>query len=126
MHGWGNTWNAMDSKARHPLWYRRPFFLFLRSCPYSLRAWSIIAERVMAGEVKSNEDIPPCLSVIMPVYNEEGTVSTMVESVLQQRPVKELIVVDDCSHDKTWEQLQKSASDPRVKLCRHAINQGKG
>jgi glycosyltransferase involved in cell wall biosynthesis len=80
----------------------------------------------MAAEVRSNDDIPPCLSVIMPVYNEEATVSAIVESVLQQRPVKELIVVDDCSRDKTWEQLQKSASDPRVKLFRHPVNQGKG
>ena len=80
----------------------------------------------MAAEARSNEDITPCLSVIMPVYNEEGTVSTIIESVLQQRPVKELIVVDDCSRDKTWEQLQKSAGDPRVKLLRHEINQGKG
>src|ERR1051325_913010 len=80
----------------------------------------------MAAEARSNEDITPCLSVIMPVYNEEGTVSTIIESVLQQRPVKELIVVDDCSRDKTWEQLQKSAGDPRVKLLRHEIYQGKG
>lgn len=80
----------------------------------------------MAGEARSNDDIAPCLSVIMAVYNEEGTVSTIVESVLQQRPVKELIVVDDCSQDMTWERLQKSALGPRVKLCRHSINQGKG
>jgi glycosyltransferase involved in cell wall biosynthesis len=80
----------------------------------------------MAGEAKSNDDIAPCLSVIMAVYNEEATVSTIVESVLQQPPVKELIVVDDCSQDKTWERLQKSAADPRLKLCRHDTNQGKG
>jgi len=80
----------------------------------------------MAAEAKSNEDIPPCLSVIMAVYNEEATVSAIVESVLQQRPVKELIVVDDCSRDKTWERLQKSASDPRLKLLRQTVNQGKG
>jgi glycosyltransferase involved in cell wall biosynthesis len=80
----------------------------------------------MAAETRSNDDIPPCLSVIMPVYNEEPTVSAIVESVLQQRPVKELIVVDDCSRDKTWEKLQKSGSDARVKLVRHPVNQGKG
>jgi glycosyltransferase involved in cell wall biosynthesis len=62
----------------------------------------------------------------MPVYNEEPTVTTIVESVLQQRPVKELIVVDDCSRYKTWAQLQKLASNPRVKLLQHEINQGKG
>jgi glycosyltransferase involved in cell wall biosynthesis len=62
----------------------------------------------------------------MPVYNEEATILAIVESVLKQRPVKELIVVDDCSRDKTWERLQPSATDPRVKLLRHTMNQGKG
>src|SRR5215475_7329580 len=80
----------------------------------------------MAADARSNDEIAPCLSVIMPVYNEEATVSAIVESVLQQRPVKELIVVDDCSRDKTWERLQKSASDPRLKLLRQTVNQGKG
>jgi len=80
----------------------------------------------MAAEARSNDEIPPCLSVIMAVYNEEATVSTIIQSVLEQRPVKELIVVDDCSRDKTWEQLQKSPSDPRIKLFRHETNHGKG
>jgi glycosyltransferase involved in cell wall biosynthesis len=80
----------------------------------------------MVAEARSNADISPCLSVIMAVYNEEATVSTIVENVLEQRPVKELIVVDDCSRDKTWEQLQKWVSEPRVKLLRHTENQGKG
>src|SRR5882672_8560250 len=99
--------------------FGNPFFLFPKLCPYSLRQWSTIAERAMAADVRSNDEIPPCLSVIMAVYDEEATVSTIVESVLQQRPVKELIVVDDCSRDKTWEQLQKLPSDPRIKLFRH-------
>ena len=78
-------------------------------------------------EAKSNWEIPPCLSVVMPVYNEEGTVAQVVRCVLQQRPVQELIVVDDCSCDKTWETLQKiSQAEPRVKLIRHEKNQGKG
>jgi glycosyltransferase involved in cell wall biosynthesis len=78
-------------------------------------------------EANSNRDIPPCLSVVMPVYNEEATVTQVVHSVLQQRPVQELIVVDDCSRDKTWEGLQEvSQTEPRLKLFRHEKNQGKG
>jgi glycosyltransferase involved in cell wall biosynthesis len=80
----------------------------------------------MVAEARSNADISPCLSVIMAVYNEEPTVSTIIEKVLEQRPVKELVVVDDCSRDKTWEQLQRWSSEPRVKLLRHTVNQGKG
>jgi len=63
----------------------------------------------------------------MPVYNEEATVAAVLCNVLAQRPVQELIVVDDCSHDKTWGVLQGlERSDPRLKLLRHEKNQGKG
>jgi glycosyltransferase involved in cell wall biosynthesis len=76
---------------------------------------------------KSNADIAPCLSVVVPVYNEQTTIVMVLEKVLAQRPVTELIVVDDCSTDKTWEKLQEFAqTQPRVKIFRHEVNQGKG
>jgi glycosyltransferase involved in cell wall biosynthesis len=78
-------------------------------------------------EPRSNHDIPPCLSVVMPVYNEVATIGTIVRHVLTQRPVQELIIVDDGSKDGTWERLQWLAqSDSRIRLFRHAQNQGKG
>jgi len=49
------------------------------------------------SEVKSNDDIEPCLTVVMPVYNEAATVAEIVEVVLAQRPVRQLVIVDDCS-----------------------------
>lgn len=78
-------------------------------------------------EPRSNHDIPPCLSVVMPVYNEVSTIGTIVRHVLAQRPVQELIIVDDGSKDGTWERLQWLAqSDPRIRLFQHTVNQGKG
>lgn len=78
-------------------------------------------------EAKSNDEIEPCLSVVVPVYNEEATVVAVLQRVLQQRPVQELIVVDDASRDRTWEQLQLfAATEPRLRLFRHERNQGKG
>jgi len=78
-------------------------------------------------EAKSNAEIAPCLSVVMPVYNEEASVASVLRNVLAQRPVQELIVVDDCSRDKTWETLQGlERTDPRLKLLHHERNQGKG
>jgi glycosyltransferase involved in cell wall biosynthesis len=78
-------------------------------------------------EIKSNADIEPCLSVVMPVFNEAATVSAVIKTVLAQRPVQQLIIVDDCSRDGTWEKLQPLAqNEPRIKLVRHEINQGKG
>jgi glycosyltransferase involved in cell wall biosynthesis len=78
-------------------------------------------------EVKSNEDIESCLTAVMPVYNEAATVAEVVKVVLEQRPVQQLVIVDDCSQDGTWEQLQPLAQmDARIKLIRHEVNQGKG
>lgn len=75
----------------------------------------------------SNEEIEPCLTAVMPVYNEAATVAKVIGVVLAQRPVRELVVVDDCSQDGTWENLERlAAGDPRIKLYRHAVNQGKG
>jgi glycosyltransferase involved in cell wall biosynthesis len=78
-------------------------------------------------EIKSNEDIAPCLAAVMPVYNEAATVAEVIRVVLAQRPVQQLIVVDDCSTDGTWDQLTPLAqSNPRMQLVRHSVNQGKG
>jgi glycosyltransferase involved in cell wall biosynthesis len=54
-------------------------------------------------------------------------VAEVVKAVLAQRPVQQLVIVDDCSRDGTWDQLQPLAQiEPRIKLIRHEVNQGKG
>ena len=79
------------------------------------------------AEIKTNADIEPCLSVIMPVFNEADSVASIIKIVLAQRPVQQLVVVDDCSTDGTWEKLQPLAqNESRIKLIRHERNQGKG
>ncbi|HEY6229479.1 MAG TPA: glycosyltransferase family 2 protein, partial [Verrucomicrobiae bacterium] len=81
----------------------------------------------ISGEVMSNNEIAPCLSVVMPVYNEEATVAKVIQTVLAQRPVQDLIVVDDCSSDGTWKVLQDlERVDKRLRLIHHEKNQGKG
>jgi glycosyltransferase involved in cell wall biosynthesis len=78
-------------------------------------------------EAKNNDQIDPCLSVVMAVYNEEKTVTQVLRTVLQQRPVHEIIVVDDSSNDKTWPVLQEFVTgQSRIRLLRHEKNQGKG
>ncbi|HEX9045712.1 MAG TPA: glycosyltransferase family 2 protein [Verrucomicrobiae bacterium] len=78
-------------------------------------------------EPKSNQEIEPCLTAVMPVYNEAATIAEVVKVVLAQRPVQQLVIVDDCSVDGTWDKLQPLAqSDPRIHLVRHSVNQGKG
>jgi glycosyltransferase involved in cell wall biosynthesis len=69
----------------------------------------------------------PCVSVIIPVFNEEETVVHVAEVVLMQGCVEEVIIVDDSSTDGTWAALERfRARHPRVRLFRHTVNQGKG
>ena len=82
---------------------------------------------VKVADAKSNEDLFPCVSVVMPVFNEENTIASVLKSVLSQRPVIEVIVVDDASTDQSWTGLREMAQkDSRVKLHRHDFNRGKG
>lgn len=79
------------------------------------------------ADLESNSEIEPCLTVVMPVYNEAATVSEVVAVVLSQRPVQQLVIVDDCSRDGTWDKLEALAqAESRIKLIRHEVNQGKG
>jgi glycosyltransferase involved in cell wall biosynthesis len=68
-----------------------------------------------------------CLTVVMPVYNEAATVPEIIRRVLEQPYVQELIIVNDCSSDKTLEVLQKiAAQENRIRLFSHEVNKGKG
>ncbi len=77
--------------------------------------------------IESNADIEPCLSVVMPAYNEAATIEPAIAAVLAQPPVQELIVVDDGSCDGTREILARLAKEtPRIQLFMQERNQGKG
>ena len=65
------------------------------------------------------------LSVLIPVYNEEQGVATILERVAAVPVEKEIIVVDDCSRDRTWDILQ-GLKIPGLRLFRHDVNKGKG
>jgi glycosyltransferase involved in cell wall biosynthesis len=69
----------------------------------------------------------PELSVVVPVYNEERTLATIVERVLALPIDLEVIVVNDGSRDRTPEiSRQLAASDARVRALDLPQNRGKG
>jgi len=71
--------------------------------------------------------VSPCLSIVVPVYNEAATIASVIRTVLAQPLVKEVIIVDDGSKDGTWEALQPlPKEDARVRIFQHKVNQGKG
>jgi glycosyltransferase involved in cell wall biosynthesis len=65
------------------------------------------------------------LSVIIPAYNEEKTIGEILTKLMAVKEVKEVVVVDDASVDKTIEVVNKH-KDKRIHLVKHAKNQGKG
>ena len=77
-------------------------------------------------EDKKGDISKPRFSVIICTYNLEKIVKVSMESVLTQRFKDfELIVVDDCSTDKTYQVLKKyEEKDNRVKVLKNDVNSG--
>jgi len=67
----------------------------------------------------------PCLSVVMPCYNEVGTIKQCVDAVLASPWVEELIIVDDGSTDGTRDVLA-TFSYANVQVVLQKKNGGKG
>lgn len=69
---------------------------------------------------------PGCLSVVIPVYNEEGSLAEVVRKLLVLPHLLEIIIVDDCSTDRTFEVARSlSQVDPRVRVTQQKKNSGK-
>jgi len=76
------------------------------------------------------EDFEPTVTVVVPLYNEGRHICRTVESLLAQDypPEKlELVVVDDCSTDDSFEWATRAArAQPgRVRAIRNPFNMGK-
>lgn len=73
------------------------------------------------------------LSIVIPAYNEAKTIHLILDKVLAVNLIggfgKEIIIVDDCSTDGTYERLleykaEKNASE--ISVFKHEVNKGKG
>lgn len=70
--------------------------------------------------------VPSRLSIVVPAYNEEQTLASVVERLLLVEYLREIVVVDDCSKDNTFAIAQQLASKyDQVRVIRHERNGGK-
>lgn len=68
----------------------------------------------------------PLLSIVIPAFNEEATIQQILNRVWQIPIAKQIIVVDDCSRDKTHAALTAWEHADSITILRHSHNQGKG
>jgi dolichol-phosphate mannosyltransferase len=70
----------------------------------------------------------PQISLVIPAHNEAGNIAALVQEALEVIPAEilgEVIVVDDASTDGTAAEVAGlMATEPRVRLIRHATNAG--
>lgn len=68
----------------------------------------------------------PLVSIVIPVYNREKYISEAIESAINQTYKNiEIVVVDNCSTDHTWDILKNYAEkDERIRIFKNDTNIG--
>ena len=70
------------------------------------------------------------LTLVVPCYNEEATLAGCIERVLKLRSKTlklEIIIVDDCSKDRSLEVARDLEENiPEIRVLHHEVNKGKG
>ena len=57
------------------------------------------------------------ISIIIPCYNEQNTISLVIDKILSSYTgEKQIIVIDDCSNDKTRDILNSDLKNKILKL----------
>jgi glycosyltransferase involved in cell wall biosynthesis len=66
------------------------------------------------------------LSIVVPAYNEEATLTEIVKRLMAVPEAGEIIIVDDCSTDGTRAIADRLATkSSRIKVVHHTVNSGK-
>jgi len=77
-------------------------------------------------QVPREQNYPACLSIVVPAYNEGDTLKEVVEKLLEVPCLLEIIIVDDCSTDRTAEvAAELAARHNPVRVVRQQRNAGK-
>lgn len=79
-----------------------------------------------SGSHEVKKEYASCLSVVVPVYNEQATLAEVVHKLLDVPCLLEIIIVDDCSTDGTEQVARELAeTNERVRVVRQGRNAGK-
>ena len=84
--------------------------------------WFFVILAFLLASIKSDKPKYQKVSVIIPAFNEEDTVATVVEVVKKVSFVDEIIVVNDGSSDNT----ESEALNAGARVINHEVNKGKG
>lgn len=68
----------------------------------------------------------PLLSIVIPAYNEEGTIEALLARVEALPLDKEILIVDDGSQDRTRSILEAYVDRPGYRVFHQPKNRGKG
>ncbi len=80
-----------------------------------------------AAPIESSNRLRLKVSILMPVFNEEATLDTIIDKVRQQGVHDELVIVDDCSTDGTRDRLiELNQNYDDIRVIMHGYNKGKG
>jgi len=75
-----------------------------------------------SGDREVKQEYASCLSVVVPVYNEQATLAEVVHKLLDVPCLLEIIIVDDCSTDGT-EQVARELADTHGQV--RVVRQGR-
>jgi glycosyltransferase involved in cell wall biosynthesis len=68
-----------------------------------------------------------CVSAVIPLYNEATTLPRVIAAVRAQPSVAQIVIVDDCSTDGSFDVARQLAAEfPDIVVLRHERNSGKG
>lgn len=99
----------------------------IQKMPWDLREmFETVYEKAAAFKAAKEEKMNIKISVVIPAFNVQSYIGECVESLIQQNVNDlEIICVDDCSTDGTWEILkQYEKKYEQVKIYRNEKNEG--
>ncbi len=118
------TWQVIRQEIDEPL-MRKFVYAYFAECFNNVQNdEETLGLKLKMRELQSNANVAPKISVIMPMYNAEKYIDTALKTLVDQTFTDfEIILVDDCSTDRTLE-IAKSFIDPRIRIIENKKNLG--